>query len=112
MRSWDLKEIDAPAGTRDPVVLATEEDARAVLIRIDAGQKLGDHQVKERAWIAVVDGSIRVSADGETKDCGVGTLLMFNPGERHAFESEDGARILLLLAPWPALNHYVGDQRP
>lgn len=112
MRCWDLKEIDAPDGTRDPVVLASEDDARAVLIALAPGQKLGDHQVKERAWITVVDGVVRVSGDGGTKDCAVGTLLMFEPAERHALESERGARILMLLAPWPAPNHYVGPERP
>ena len=55
MRSWNLREIDAPEGTRDPVVIETRDDARAVLIVLSPGQELGDHQVKERAWLVVVD---------------------------------------------------------
>jgi hypothetical protein len=32
---------------------------------------------------------------------------MFDPAERHSVRSADGARILLVLAPWPAEGHYV-----
>jgi quercetin dioxygenase-like cupin family protein len=108
---WNLLEIDAPGGTRDPVVLATEDAARAVLISLGPGQELGDHEVKERAWLTVVDGTVRVDADGGSHDAGVGTLLTFAPGERHAVRSEAGARVLLLLAPWPGAGHYRGQER-
>jgi quercetin dioxygenase-like cupin family protein len=108
---WNLLEIDAPGGTRDPVVLATEDAARAVLISLGPGQELGDHEVKERAWLTVVDGTVRVDADGGSYDAGVGTLLTFAPGERHAVRSEAGARVLLLLAPWPGAGHYRGQER-
>ena len=109
MRQWQLLEIDAPAGTRDPVVLHSSE-ARAVLISLDAGQKLRDHQVHERAWICVVDGIVRVEADGDGVDAGAGTLLMFEPGERHALSSEEGARVLLFLTPWPGDGHYRSEE--
>ena len=66
MQRWDLIEIDAPDGTRDPVVLHSEKGARGVLIRLDAGQELGDHEVKENSWVAVVDGEVRVGAGSES----------------------------------------------
>jgi hypothetical protein len=50
MQRWDLLELDAPDGTRDPIVLHSDDGARAVLIVLQAGQSLGDHQVKENAW--------------------------------------------------------------
>ena len=109
MRQWQLLEIDAPAGTRDPVVLHSSE-ARAVLISLDAGQKLGEHQVHERAWICVVDGVVRVEADREAVDAGAGTLLMFEPSERHALSSEQGARVLLFLTPWPGDGHFRSEE--
>ena len=111
MEHWNLLEIAAPGGTRDPVVLATEDAARAVLISLGPGQELGDHEVKERAWLTVVDGTVRVDADGGSYDAGVGTLLTFAPGERHAVRSDTGARVLLLLAPWPGAGHYRGQER-
>jgi quercetin dioxygenase-like cupin family protein len=111
VRSWDLLSIDAPDGTRDPVVLHSDE-GRAVLIRLGPGQQLGDHQVKERAWLCVVEGRIEVDAGAESFDGGVGTLITFDPDERHAVRSRNGARVLLLLAPWPGDGHYRGDRPP
>ena len=108
MEAWNLHEISAPEGTRDPVVLHSGDEARAVLIRIDPGQELREHQVKERAWITVVDGKARFECDGETLEAGPGTLVTFAPNERHAVATEGGARILLLLAPWPGEGHYRG----
>jgi quercetin dioxygenase-like cupin family protein len=111
VESWDLLAIDTPDGTRDPVVLASDAAARAVLIRIDAGQQLGDHQVKEIAWIVVVDGAVRIRAGGSEVEAGVGSLFRFEPDERHAIASEGGARILLMLSPWPGAGHYRGQEK-
>jgi len=112
VRSWDLTQIDAPAGTRDPVVLTTDDTARAVVIALAPGQELGDHQVHERAWIVVVEGSVQISAtESDVRDCGAGTLITFEPNERHAIRSDSGARILLLLAPWPGEGHFRGHDR-
>jgi len=79
-----------------------------VLVDLHAGQSLGEHQVKEHAWIVVVDGLARISSGGEDVEAPVGTLAHFEPDERHAITSPDGARILLLLAPWPGEGHYRG----
>jgi quercetin dioxygenase-like cupin family protein len=111
VQSWNLLEIETPGGSRSPVVVHTDNEARAVLIGLDPGQELGDHQVKEAAYVIVVDGRVRVHAGGETVDAGVGTLFQFEPDERHAVSSESGARILLVLAPWPGPGHYRGGTR-
>ena len=108
MQAWDLLEPEAAGGTRDPVVLHSTDEARALLIVLNPGQELGDHEVKEHAWLTVVEGRVRVSADGDTREAGPGTLFRFEPSERHSVASEDGARILLLLAPWPGDGHFRG----
>ena len=108
MESWDLLRIDAPDGTRDPVVLHSTDEARAVLVVLNPGQSLGDHQVKENAYVTVVDGSVEVEAGGEARRAGPGALFRFEPDERHALRTEAGARILLFLAPWPGKGHYRG----
>ena len=105
MRAWQLHEIETPDGTRSPVVL-NSEDSRAVLIRIAPGQELGEHQVRERAWVVVVDGTVQVNAADESLTARTRTLLEFEPAERHTLRSEEGARVLLLLAPWPGPGHY------
>lgn len=109
MQHWSLLEIDTPQGTRDPVVLRSDEGGRAILISIDAGQELGEHQVKEAAWVTVVDGRVRFAADGDSVDAGPGELVRFDPDERHALSSDAGARVLLFLAPFPGAGHYRGD---
>lgn len=109
MQTWMLPEIQTPGGSRSPVVLMSEDEARAVLIGLDAGQKLGDHQVKEHAWLFVVEGTARIRAGGEEIEAPPGTLTHFEPDERHAVSSESGAKLLLLLAPWPGAGHYRGS---
>jgi quercetin dioxygenase-like cupin family protein len=109
VESWRLPEIATPDGTRSPVVLKSQDEARAVLIGLDPGQELGDHQVKEHAWLLVVDGAVRIGAGGESVEAPAGTLARFDPNERHSISSADGAKILLLLAPWPGPGHYRGS---
>jgi quercetin dioxygenase-like cupin family protein len=111
MQSWNLREIEAPGGSRSPSVLLSEDEARAVLLALEPGQKLGDHQVKEHAWLVVVEGSARIGGGGEELEAGVGMLVHFEPDERHFVRSEDGARILLLLAPWPGEGHFRGEPK-
>ncbi len=106
MQRWDLLELDAPAGTRDPIVLHSDDGARAVLLVLSPGQSLGDHQVRENAWVLVLDGTVQLSSDDATVEASPGTLTRFEPGERHSLTSQDGARVLLVLAPWPAEGHY------
>lgn len=112
MEHWKLNEIETPEGSRSPVVLHSQEgQRRVVLIGLDAGQALRDHQVKESALLLVVDGSVRVEAGDESVDARAGELFRFDPDERHSVESPSGARILLALAPWPGEGHYRGDRR-
>jgi quercetin dioxygenase-like cupin family protein len=110
MEHWNLTEIEAPAGTRDPVVLRQDEGGRAILISLNPGQELGEHQVKEDAWLTVVEGSVRVTAGSETVEAGVGALFRFDPDERHSVAAATGARILLFLAPFPGPGHYRGHE--
>src|SRR5262249_6428493 len=80
MQSWNLRQIETPGGRRSPVVLDPEESAgRAVLIGLDPGQELGEHEVKEHAFVLVVEGAVQVEAGGETTDGPAGMLLPFAP---------------------------------
>src|SRR5476651_1034093 len=111
MQHWKLNEIETPAGSRSPAVLhSLEGESRVVLIGLDPGQELGEHQVKESAFLLVVDGRVRVDSGDESIDAGVGELFRFDPDERHSVTSDDGARLLLLLAPWPGEGHYRGEE--
>ena len=115
MQSWDVAEIEVPEGTRLAAVLETVDGARAIIIRLAPGEKLGDHQVRERAWLMVVEGTARIEARDGVLEAGRGTLLTFEPGERHSVASEGGARIVMILSSWPGEGHYPawpGDDLP
>jgi quercetin dioxygenase-like cupin family protein len=111
VQRWNLLELDAPGGSRSPVVLHSGAEARAVLIALDPGQSLGDHQVKETAFVAVVGGSARIDSGGDGVEAAVGALFRFDPNETHSVSTTDGARLLLFLAPWPGEGHYRGEER-
>jgi quercetin dioxygenase-like cupin family protein len=112
MQTWDLIEIQAPDGMRDPVVLHSGDEGRAVMIRLDPGQVLGEHQVKEHAFIVVVEGRVRIGRGEGAVDAGPGTLALFEPDERREISSARGARLLMLLSPWPGEGHYRGGDAP
>jgi quercetin dioxygenase-like cupin family protein len=115
VRHWRLPEVETPQGARSPVVLHSREGSeRAVLIELRSGEALGDHRVKESALLLVLDGAVRVEAGDESVDGETGVLFHFEPDELHSVTSDGGARLLLLLAPWPGEGHYRGDaaERP
>jgi quercetin dioxygenase-like cupin family protein len=106
-----LGEIDTSKGTRFPVVLHSEDGVRRiVLIGLKPGEALGDHQVKESALFLVLDGSAHVEAGRQAVDAGPGELFEFEPDEQHSVTSDEGVRLLLLLAPWPGEGHYRGER--
>lgn len=109
MQSWNLLDLETPEGSRSPIVLHSTEDARAVLIGLNPGQKLGDHQVHENAYMVVVHGGVEVQSGGESVQAEAGTLVRFEANERHRVSTQEGARILLLFAPWPGAGHYRGS---
>ncbi len=111
METWKLTEIETPNGSRSPVVLRSDDEARAVLVGLNPGQALGDHQVKEHAWILVVDGLATFTAGDEQVEAPAGTLVRFEPDERHAVATESGVKLLILLAPWPGPGHYRGQEK-
>jgi quercetin dioxygenase-like cupin family protein len=110
VQSWNLREISTPGGSVSPVVLRSDAAARAVLISLEPGQALGEHQVKEHALVVVLDGAVRVEAGGDTVEGGLGCCFSFDADERRSISSDGGARILLVFAPWPGEGHYRGDQ--
>jgi quercetin dioxygenase-like cupin family protein len=111
VQHWKLDEIATPLGSRSPVILhSVDGETRAVLIGLQPGQELGEHQVKEAAFVLVLDGSVRVEAGDEALEAGAGELFRFAPDERRSVASSSGARVLLMLSPWPGEGHYRGDR--
>jgi quercetin dioxygenase-like cupin family protein len=90
---------------RQPEVLRTDPEARLIAINLPAGERLGDHQVHERAYLVVAAGEIEVEHGGQTESGGPGFLTHFQANERHEVRATSDARLLLILAPWPGAGH-------
>ena len=104
MRDWDLKSIEAEP--HKPVILASAEDARTIVLRLPAGEELQEHEVHERARVAVVEGEVEVAPDaGAAVTAAAGHLFEFEPGERHTVAARTDAVLLLVLSPWPGDGH-------
>jgi redox-sensitive bicupin YhaK (pirin superfamily) len=102
MRSWKLTEIDVQP--RQPEVLYSAIEGRAIVIELPQGERLQDHQVHERAWLVVVSGEVEVNGS-ESITGGPGLLAEFDPNERREFRALSDSRLLLLLSPWPGEGH-------
>jgi quercetin dioxygenase-like cupin family protein len=104
MKSWNLRALDLKP--RLPEILSSTSEARAIARDLRAGQGLPDHEVRERAWVFIVDGEVEVSsAGGERVSGGPGLLVELAPTERHEVVAHSDARLLLLLTPWPGAGH-------
>jgi quercetin dioxygenase-like cupin family protein len=104
MESWNLN--DMPVEPHAPQVLDSESEGRAIVINLPKGEQLQEHQVHERAWLLVVDGSVALTTpDGKKASGGTGLLAIFDPKERHKVEAVEDSRLLLVLSPWPGDGH-------
>jgi redox-sensitive bicupin YhaK (pirin superfamily) len=104
MRSWDLSEL--PVEPHAPRIVASSADARAIVLKLPAGEALEEHQVHERAWLVVLEGEVEIKAHGGAQASGgMGLLAEFEPRERHEVRARSDARLLLLLTPWPGPGH-------
>jgi len=71
-------------GHQNPRVLFSSPECRLVVLDLRSGETMGDHHVRERAVVQVISGRVSIEAAGKTVECAAGTLVVFDPGERHA----------------------------
>jgi quercetin dioxygenase-like cupin family protein len=104
MRSWNLKAIETEP--HQPRILASDEDARTIVLQLPAGEELQEHEVHERARMVVVEGEVDVTTPGgESESASAGHLFEFEPGERRTVAARSDSRLLLVLSPWPGDGH-------
>ncbi len=104
MDVWAPANID-PEPHR-PVVLHSEDGvARIVAINLPAGEELQEHQVHEHAWLQVQQGAVEAGAGDDLERVAAGSIVHWEPGERHAVRALEDALLVLLLAPWPGPGH-------
>ena len=109
MKLWTLSDLALEA--HHPQVLASNPEARAIALRLPAGERLQEHQVHERAWLVVLDGEAELEADGQTRRAPAGTLACFTAAERHEVRATSDCSLLLLLTPWPGEGHPGARER-
>jgi quercetin dioxygenase-like cupin family protein len=108
METWDITKL--AVDVHKPQVLASDGEGRVIAIELPAGERLGEHQVHERAWIVVVSGTVEIATPGsDAVTGGVGLLAAFEPNERHEVTATVDARLLLVLSPWPGVGHPRGS---
>jgi quercetin dioxygenase-like cupin family protein len=104
MQNWNLKAVEAEPHL--PLILASADDARTILLHLPAGEELQEHEVHERARLVVVAGEVEVTTPGgEATAASAGHLFEFDPGERRTVAARSDARLLLILTPWPGDGH-------
>jgi quercetin dioxygenase-like cupin family protein len=102
---WHLPSIAAD-GKREPRVLFSRPDCRAVVIDLNEGDTLGDHRMHEHAVVEIVSGRLGVTLGGRELECDSGMLMTFEPGETRSVRALEPSRLLLLLTPWPGKGHF------
>jgi redox-sensitive bicupin YhaK (pirin superfamily) len=103
MDTWDISSLDVQP--HQPKVLDSEAEGRAIVIQLPAGERLQEHQVHERAWLAVISGAIEIAQGSDSVAGGAGLLAIFDPNERREVRATEDSRLLLLLGPWPGVGH-------
>jgi quercetin dioxygenase-like cupin family protein len=104
MRSWDLRTVEVKP--HEPLILASDDDARTIVLHLPTGEELQEHEVHERARVVVIEGEVEIAtAAGARVEARSGYLFDFDPGERHTVSARSDARLLLILTPWPGDGH-------
>jgi len=103
MENWDIRSLAIEP--RRPQVLRSDDETRAIAVRLPSGEELQEHQVHERTYLLVADGEIEISQRGSSVTGGTGFLAHFEPNERRTVRALSDARLVLVLAPWPGVGH-------
>jgi quercetin dioxygenase-like cupin family protein len=100
MDTWNLTDLDVEP--HHPRVLRSDEGAaRAIAIRLPAGEELQDHETYEHSWLHVHHGEVEITQEGRTTPGPAGFLAHFDPHERREVRATQDSHLLLILAPWP-----------
>jgi quercetin dioxygenase-like cupin family protein len=59
-----------------------------------------------------LSGRVLTESAGATVERAAGSLVTFDLGERHAVRGLEDTRMLLMLAPWPAVGHNAATETP
>ena len=74
-------------------------------VTYEPGKQVPDHNHEHTEQVmAIVEGEVRVTVEGKTRDVKAGDVIVINRGVRHSLYSENGVTFFEALAPVP-LDH-------
>lgn len=85
-----------PSSTVSRTVL-TAEGARVVLFAFDAGEQLTEHTAAMPVLLQVLEGHLRITADGRTVDLHPGGLIHFGTRLPHAVDAVEPSKLALIM---------------
>jgi quercetin dioxygenase-like cupin family protein len=97
----------------DGVTLHAIGGEQILLCRVtyEPGKQVPDHNHEHTEQVmAIVDGEVRITVDGETKSVRAGEVIVINRGVQHSLYSENGVTFFEALAPVP-LDHVPDRER-
>ena len=99
MQVWRLNSESAEP--HRPRALRSDEGAnRVILLALDAGQDLNEHEVREHALVFVIAGEVVLRSGAEQETVMAPALVYLRPAERHAVHANSACRLVICLAPW------------
>ena len=97
---------------RQPEVLDSEDEGRAIVINLPAG-RAARRSIRctsaPGCWWSTARSS-STTPDGKSVSGGAGLLAVFDPKERHEVCATEDSRLLLVLSPWPGDGPPVSQQ--
>jgi quercetin dioxygenase-like cupin family protein len=104
MEIWKLEKLSAEP--HRPQVLRSDDGAtRVIALTLPKGEQLQEHQVHEHALLLVVSGELALRGGNSEHALTPGSLVHFDPAERHEVEATTETRLVLFLSPWPGPGH-------
>jgi unsaturated pyranuronate lyase len=97
----------------DGVTLHAIGGEQILLCRVtyEPGKHVPDHNHEHTEQVmAIVEGEVRITVDGKTKDVKAGDVIVINRGVQHSLYSENGVTFFEALAPVP-LDHVPDRDR-
>jgi quercetin dioxygenase-like cupin family protein len=97
----------------DGVTLHAIGGEQILLCRVtyEPGKQVPDHNHEHTEQVmAIVEGEVRITVDGETKTVRAGDVIVINRGVQHSLHSENGVTFFEALAPVP-LDHVPHRER-
>ena len=89
--------IDINAAATVSRTIMNAETCRAVLFAFDKGEELSEHTAAMPAVVQVLEGRLRIDADGQSVELTPGDILQFGTRLPHAVAALEPSKMLLLM---------------